>query len=158
MLRAVLFVTDWRTLIIRQISSAAHTFFDLKLWTVRSLLYRRRLFKSHARWKALDAIYKLHILLVTILNFQFFQTFQSQTFRKKICRNFRQIFDEWTHQFVILGDEFLLVSILEHHPPGRTIREHCGEPLWMEKLNSTWACRFLPLSSNSEINPMSRRP
>ena len=35
----------------------------IKLYRARSLLYRRQIFQENIRWKALDEIYKIYILL-----------------------------------------------------------------------------------------------
>ena len=35
----------------------------IKLYTARSLLYRRQILQENIRWKALDEIYKIYILL-----------------------------------------------------------------------------------------------
>ena len=48
-LRRILFVALTNS--IRQISSIGHQFFDLKLWTVRSRHYQRRLIRSNTRRK-----------------------------------------------------------------------------------------------------------
>ena len=54
MLWRILFVTLTNS--IRQISPN----FDLKLWKVRSRLYRRRFLRVNTRWKALVEIYTMH--------------------------------------------------------------------------------------------------
>ena len=35
----------------------------IKLYQARSLLYRRQIFQINIRWKALDEIYKIYMLL-----------------------------------------------------------------------------------------------
>jgi hypothetical protein len=35
----------------------------IKLYRARSLLYRRQILQENIRWKALDEIYKIHMLL-----------------------------------------------------------------------------------------------
>ena len=35
----------------------------IKLYRARSLLYRRQIFQENIRWKALDEIYKIYMLL-----------------------------------------------------------------------------------------------
>ena len=39
---------------------------NIKLQTVRSRLYRSRFLRSNTRWKALDEIFKFHILLANL--------------------------------------------------------------------------------------------
>ena len=84
----------------------------IKLYEARSLLYRRQILQENIRWKALDEIYKIYMLLHrSDLNFSenFCQTFSHfwQKFAKfiiseffslifaqilmKFCRNFADI-------------------------------------------------------------------
>ena len=102
MLWRILFATLTNS--IRQISPN----FDLKLWKVRSRLYRRRFLQSNTRWKALDEIYKFHNPLVTY-NFKNFENFEK--FAENLTKNSSKI-DELIRQFVNLGDELLFASIL----------------------------------------------
>ena len=59
----------------------------IKLYKARSLLYRRQILQENIRWKALDEIYKIHMLLhrsdfnVSEIVRQFFSHFW-QTFAK----------------------------------------------------------------------------
>ena len=59
-------------------SSVGHPFFDLKLWTVRSRLYRRRFSRSNTRRKAVvsRSTSIFHILVVTSL-FNLVEIFQN---------------------------------------------------------------------------------
>ena len=64
-----------------------------KLYRDRSLLYRRQILQVNIRWKALDEIYKIYMLLhCSDLNIsenfrQFFSHFLTQILMK-FCRNF----------------------------------------------------------------------
>ena len=59
-----------------------------KLYRARSLLYRRQILQVNIRWKALDEIYKIYMLLhrsdLNIL--EMFRQFFSH-FLAKICKN-----------------------------------------------------------------------
>ena len=52
----------------------------IKLYEARSLLYRRQILQENVRWKALDEIYKIYMLLHrSDLNI-------SENFRQTFCR------------------------------------------------------------------------
>ena len=71
----------------------------IKLYMARSLLYRRQILQVNIRWKALDEIYKIYMLLHrsdlnTLANFRRFvfafsklEMLQSSIF-PRFCRNF----------------------------------------------------------------------
>ena len=72
----------------------------IKLHRARSLLYRRQILQDNIRWKALDEIYKIYMLLhrsdLFQQNFLFFCVFNVMNAKKfafvsgfKIRRNFR---------------------------------------------------------------------
>ena len=50
----------------------------IKLYKARSLLYRRQILQENIRWKALDEIYKIYMLL-----------HRSDLNISQICQNFR---------------------------------------------------------------------
>ena len=65
-----------------------------KLYRARSLLYRRQILQENIRWKALDEIYKIYMLLHrSDLNISenFRQTFE---FSKRKFLNFERILTE----------------------------------------------------------------
>ena len=60
-----------------------------KIDRARSRVYRSQILQPKHRWKALDAIYKFRILLVTLI-FKISQNFKD--FRSNFCRKYRQNF------------------------------------------------------------------
>ena len=67
-----------------------------KLYRARSLLYRRQILQENIRWKALDEIYKVYMLLLrSDLNI-------SANFRQTFS-HFRQIFASFCHYRVIFS-------------------------------------------------------
>ena len=85
-----------------------------KLYRARSLLYRRQILQENIRWKALDEIYKIYMLLhrsdlniseifrqtfshflanfAKFVIFEFFSVIFAQIFMK-FCRNFANILE-----------------------------------------------------------------
>ena len=61
-----------------------------KLYRARSLLYRRRILQVNSRWKALDEIYKIYMLL-----------HRSDLNISEIFRHFFRIFWQFFAKFVI---------------------------------------------------------
>ena len=57
----------------------------IKFYKVRSLLYRRQILQENIRWKALDEIYKIYMLL-----------HRSDV---NISENFRQTFSDFSAKF-----------------------------------------------------------
>ena len=81
----------------------------IKLYRARSLLYRRQILQENIRWKALDEIYKIYMLLHrSDLNIsenvrQFFSHFAA--FFAKICY-FRILFIDFCSNFDEILSEF----------------------------------------------------
>ena len=72
----------------------------IKLYEARSLLYRRQILQEKIRWKALDEIYKIYMLLhCSDLNISehFRQTFSH--FSAKVCRFDLLIFENFSLNF-----------------------------------------------------------
>ena len=75
----------------------------IKLYKARSLLYRRQILQENIRWKALDEIYKIYMLLHrSDLNIsekirQTFSQFSAFFFAK--IRHFRTLFIEFCSDF-----------------------------------------------------------
>ena len=68
----------------------------IKLYEARSLLYRRQSLQENIRWKALDEIYKIYMLLHrSDLNIS--EKFRQTFFFVKFFHNFRQNFAIVTH-------------------------------------------------------------
>ena len=66
----------------------------IKLYKARSLLYRRQILQENIRWKALDEIYKIYMLLHrSDLN---------------ISENFRQTFSHFSAKFYKIRDCLIL--------------------------------------------------
>ena len=68
----------------------------IKLYMARSLLYRRQILQENIRWKALDEIYKIYMLLHRSgvnISAKFRQTFR--IFSPKFCQNYLIIFIEF---------------------------------------------------------------
>ena len=64
----------------------------IKLYKARSLLYRRQILKVNIRWKALDEICKIYMLLHrSDLNI-------SENFRQTVWQNFWQIFAKFAEK------------------------------------------------------------
>ena len=61
----------------------------IKLYRARSLLYRRNILQEHIRWKALDEIYKIYMLLHRS-DINISENFR-QTFSHFFCKNFAKI-------------------------------------------------------------------
>ena len=82
-----------------------------KLYRARSLLYRRQILQENIRWKALDEIYKIYMLLhhsdVNISE-KFRQTFShfSAKFAKITHEIFRKIVIEFCSEFDEILSEF----------------------------------------------------
>ena len=81
----------------------------IKLYKARSLLYRRQILQENIRWKALDEIYKIYMLLHrSDLNISenFRQTFSN--FLAKFCkiRYFRILFIDFCADFDEILSEF----------------------------------------------------
>ena len=69
-----------------------------KLYRARSLLYRRQILQENIRWKALDEIYKIYMLLHrSDLN---------------ISENFRQTFSHFSAKFCKKSSFFKLFSVI----------------------------------------------
>ena len=90
-----------------------------KLYRARSLLYRRQILQENIRWKALDEIYKIYMLLHrSDLNISeiFRQTFSH--FFGKNCKNsfFKNLIIEFCSDFDEILSEFRrnFVDILEN--------------------------------------------
>ena len=81
-----------------------------KLYRARSLLYRRQILQENIRWKAVDKIYKIYMLLhrsdLNISEF-FRQTFSH--FSAKFCkiRYFEILFIDFCSDFDEILSEFL---------------------------------------------------
>ena len=72
-----------------------------KLYRARSLLYRRQILQQNIRWKALDEIYKIYMLL------QRSDPNISDIFRQTFSHCFKKLFGKILQKFVI--SEFLWV-------------------------------------------------
>ena len=86
-----------------------------KLYRARSLLYRRQILQENIRWKALDEIYKIYMLLHrSDLNIseKFRQTFSH--FSAKFCkiRYFRIIFGDFCSEMNVCRN---FADILENY-------------------------------------------
>ena len=77
-----------------------------KLYRARSLLYRRQILQVHIRWKALDEIYKIYMLLhrsdlnISKKNRQFFRIFGKNLQKFVISEFFSLIFAQILMKFV----------------------------------------------------------
>ena len=81
----------------------------IKLYKARSLLYRRQILQENIRWKALDEIYKIYMLLhrsdlnISEKNRQTFSHFSANFAKvahfRKICIEFFSEFDEILSEF-----------------------------------------------------------
>ena len=81
----------------------------IKLHKARSLLYRRQIVQENIRWKALDEIYKIYMLLLrSDRNFsaKFRQTFSHFSAHFAEVRNFQIIFIEFCSDFDKILSEF----------------------------------------------------
>ena len=87
-----------------------------KLYRARSLLYRRQILQVNIRWKALDEIYKIYMLLHrSDLNIsenvrQFFRIFFSRLKKRSEKTEIARIFWQNLQNFVIF--EFLSLILL----------------------------------------------
>ena len=64
----------------------------IKLYKARSLLYRHQILQENVRWKALDEIYKIYVLLHrSDLNTKYFRTISSNFFAFFGRQNFVKI-------------------------------------------------------------------
>ena len=74
-----------------------------KLYRARSLLYRRQILRRNIRWKALDEIYKIYMLLHrSDLNISAKLCQSSQTFFRifgNFCQFFNAIFQHFSSNF-----------------------------------------------------------
>ena len=71
-----------------------------KLYRARSLLYRRQILQQNIRWKALDEIYKIYMLL-----------HRSDLNISENCRHFFSHFSEKLQTFIIF--KFFLVNLAQ---------------------------------------------
>ena len=80
-----------------------------KLYRARSLLYRRQIFQENIRWKALDEIYKIYMLLhrSDLNNSEILrQTFSHFSVMFARFTHFRKMFSEFCSEFDEILSEF----------------------------------------------------
>ena len=81
----------------------------IKLYKAPSLLYRRQILQENIRWKALDEIYKIYMLLQrSDLNISenFLQTFSHFSANFAKFTHFRKLFIEFCSEFDEILSEF----------------------------------------------------